>query len=142
MIDSLAPMPRLFPLFRLVFGLAAACFIAALAADVVYLDTPDMQWSNFAVWLIAGGLIVALVAALVGIGELVVTRLPHGWFRSAGALPIGAALVSIVEVFNIFVHSRDAYQSVYPTGVTLSVVAVVLLLLIPLTERMVRKDIR
>lgn len=136
MIDLAPPSAtRLFPLFRLVFGLAAACFIAALVTDVVYLDVPNMQWSNFSVWLITGGLVVALIAALVGIGELAVTHPPRGWFGTSGALPVGAAIVSVIEVFNVFVHSRDAYQSVYPTGALLSAVAVVVLILIPLVER-------
>ncbi len=38
-------------------------------------------------------------------------------------------------MFNAFVHSRDAWESVVPTGLTLSVVAVLILLLIPVFER-------
>lgn len=124
---------RLFPVFRLVFGLAAACFIVALITDIVYADVPDMQWSNFSMWLITAGLIVAAVAAMIGIVELLVTRPTH-WFRAGWALPVGAGAASIVSVFNACVHSRDAYESVVPTGLTLSIVAVVILLLIPIFE--------
>jgi len=34
----------------------------------------------------------------------------------------------IVEIFNIFVHSRDAYTSVVPAGLILSALAVLILL--------------
>lgn len=124
----------LFPVFRMVFGFAAACFIGALMTDIAYVETLDMQWSNFSMWLITAGLVVAAVAAVVGIIELLVTR-PRRWFRAGWTLPIGAAAASIVSVFNAFVHSRDAYQSVVPTGLTLSVVAVVILCLIPVFGR-------
>ena len=132
---------RLFPIFRLVFGFAAACFIGALATDIAYVEIPDMQWSNFSMWLITVGLVVAAVAAIVGLVELAATR-PVGWFRTGWALPVGAAAASIVSVFNAFVHSRDAYQSVVPTGLTLSIVAVVILLLIPVFERGARPAAR
>ena len=127
------PVIRLFPAFRMVFGLSAACFIGALVTDVVYVTNPNMQWSNFSMWLLTVGLIIAAIAALVGLVELVRTRAP-GWFRTTWALPVGAAAASIVEIFNAFVHSRDAWQSVVPTGLTLSVVAVVILLLIPVLD--------
>ena len=94
-----------------------------------------MQWSNFSMWLLTVGLIIAAIAALVGLIELLRTRTPS-WFRTTWALPVGAAAASIVEIFNAFVHSHDAWQSVVPTGLTLSVVAVFILLLIPVLDRM------
>ena len=133
--DRSKPVTRLFPAFRMVFGLSAACFIGALVTDVVYATNPNMQWSNFSMWLLTVGLIIAAIAALVGLVELLRTRAP-GWFRTTWALPVGAAAASIIEIFNAFVHSRDAWQSVVPTGLTLSVVAVVILLLIPVLDRM------
>ncbi|QYE36612.1 MULTISPECIES: DUF2231 domain-containing protein [Sphingosinicellaceae] len=125
---------RLFPLFRSVFGFASACFAGALVTDIVYADNADMQWSNFSMWLITAGLIVAALAAIVGLVELATSR-PGHWFRTGWALPVGSAAASIVSVFNAFVHSRDAYESVVPTGLTLSIVVVVILLLIPFFER-------
>nr|WP_295663929.1 DUF2231 domain-containing protein [Polymorphobacter sp.] len=129
---------RLFPLFRLVFGFAATCFIAALATDIVYTDSAEMQWSNFSMWLITAGLVAAAIAAVVGIVELFTSR-PGHWFSTGWPLPVGAAAASIVALFNAFVHSRDAYQSVVPDGIILSIVTVIILLLIPVFERVARR---
>ncbi len=143
---------RLFPIFRMVFGFAAACFVGALVTDIVYVEVPDMQWSNFSMWLITVGLIVAAVAANVGlviaaVATLIglIDRLVHGRFGMLSTqwpYLLGFAAVVVVSIFNAFVHSRDAYQSVVPTGLTLSIVAVVTLLLIPVFERGARPAAR
>ena len=44
--------------------------------------------------------------------------LPHG---------IGNGLVMILSLLNVFVHSRDAYTSVMPSGLILSAIVVLLL---------------
>ena len=36
-------------------------------------------------------------------------------------------VVYIIELFNAFVHSRDGWTSVVPTGLTLSIISVILL---------------
>ena len=110
--------------FRMLGGMAATCFIGALVTDIVYARAPDMVWVS--VWAITIGLIVAAVATLTGL----VDRAVHRRFGTLGTrwpYLLGFALVVVVEIFNAFVHSRDAYQAVVPEGITLSAVAVVLL---------------
>ena len=130
-----APVDRDLP-FKLIGGLAASCCIGALVCDVVYTQSPDFMWVTFSVWLITIGLIVAGVAALVGL----IDRLRRG---RLGALSVrwpylvGFAAVVIVSIFNAFVHSRDAYEAVVPDGIALSAVAVALLVLTPLFARAV-----
>ena len=41
---------------------------------------------------------------------------------------IGNAIALILAIFNVFVHSRDAYTSVVPTGLILSILTVLILL--------------
>lgn len=120
--------------FRTIFSMAAACFIAAFVTDFVYTRAPDFVWVTFSVWGITIGLFIALLAAIVGLVDRVVHRrlgtLGRVWVP---LLCIVAACVA--EIFNAFVHSRDAYQSVVPEGITLSAVAVVLLLIAAFTGR-------
>ena len=125
--------------FRMIFGAAAMCFVGALVTDVVYLRSPEFVWTTFSIWLITVGLLVAAVAAIVGL----VVRIAHGRLGTLGArwpYLVGIVAACIVELFNAFVHSRDAYESVYPDGVALSAIAVVLLILTPIVGRALSRN--
>jgi uncharacterized membrane protein len=104
----------------------AALLIAAFVTDYIYYSTSLMQWANFSAWLITGGLTVALVAAIFLLADFLLGhtgRLHRAEF-------IGLAIVTVLSIFNAFIHSRDAWTSVVPQGITISaVVAVVLLVM-------------
>jgi uncharacterized membrane protein len=107
-------------------GAGATLLIGALVTDILYSQTADMQWANFSVWLITAGLILALLAGLALLLDLALGRAgPVSWVHLAALA--GAALLSLL---NVFVHSRDAWTSVVPQGLMLSVVVAVCLLLI------------
>jgi uncharacterized membrane protein len=104
----------------------AALLIGALVTDIFYSQTAVMQWANFSVWLITGGLILALLAGLALVVDLLLGRAgAMSWVHLAALA--GAALLSLL---NVFVHSRDAWTSVVPQGLMLSVVVAVCLLII------------
>ena len=115
------------PLHAMLVPIPATCFVGALVTDIAYAETANMQWANFSVWLLAVGLIVALFAVIAGfidfLGDRRIRNLNAVWVHA-----IGNAVALIVEIFNVFIHSRDAYTSVVPTGLILSAVAVVILL--------------
>jgi uncharacterized membrane protein len=104
----------------------AALLIGALVTDIFYAQTADMQWANFSVWLITAGLILALLAGIALVLDLVLGRAGAISWVHLVALA-GAALLSLL---NVFIHSRDAWTSVVPQGLMLSVVVAVCLLLI------------
>lgn len=111
-----------------VIPIGAALLIGALVTDVLYIETLNVQWETFSIWLLTAGLIVAAVAALVLLAEVLLGRVQRmSWLRFAAVA--AAALVSLA---NAFVHSRDAYTAVVPSGVTLSAVAAVLLIAVGL----------
>ncbi|MEO8937415.1 MAG: DUF2231 domain-containing protein [Burkholderiaceae bacterium] len=129
----IAPVGNDLP-FKWVGGFAASCFVGALFTDIVYAEAPNAMWVTFSVWLITIGLIVAGVAALVGF----IDRVAHhrlGMLGNVWPYLIGFAAVVVVSIFNAFVHSRDAYQAVVPGGITLSAVAVALLVLTAIVGR-------
>ena len=101
-----------------------AYFTAAFATDLAYWRTAEVMWERFSVWLIAGGLVMAALVALAAVIDLVFLRQKPIWFR---ALAYAAAM--LVSLLNVFVHSRDGYTAVVPTGLTLSAIAVAILLL-------------
>jgi uncharacterized membrane protein len=99
-----------------------AYFTAAFATDLAYWRTAEVMWERFSVWLIAGGLVMAALVAITAVIDLVVARQKPAWFRALAYM--SAMLLSLL---NVFVHSRDGYTAVVPTGLTLSVIVVAIL---------------
>jgi len=115
------------PLHAMVVPIPITCFIGAFLTDLAYWRTADMQWANFSAWLITAGVIFAALAALLGLVDFAFSRrireLHPAWIHS-----LGNSLVLLLSIINAFIHSRDAYTSVVPTGLILSGVVTALLL--------------
>lgn len=114
------------PLHNVPVAFSAAYFAAALVTDLVYADMPDVLWERFSIWLIVAGLIMAGVAMLAFVIDLWGGR-PID--RPAWPRAIGYALAALLALGNAFIHSRDGYTAVVPTGLTLSALVVGVLLL-------------
>ncbi|QGN54550.1 DUF2231 domain-containing protein [Novosphingobium sp. Gsoil 351] len=102
-------------------------FTGALLCDLAYVGSNgQVQWSNFAQWLLASGEFFGALAALFGLIDLLATR-RHA--RPASAwLHLGlSALVLVLGLFNNLVHARDGWTGVVPTGLTLSLLTVLAL---------------
>ena len=97
-------------------------FLGVLLSDIAYYNTYQIQWSNFASWLIVGGEFfsgLALVFALVG---LIRAR------RKAGQVLIYFLLLLAtwaLGLFNAFQHAKDAW-AVMPAGLVISAVVFLL----------------
>ena len=103
------------------------CFVGALLTDLAYWRTADMQWANFSVWLLTAGLVMAGFAVLASLMDLIRVRRTRIW-KPAWLRILGAVSALALSLVNAFVHSRDAYTSVVPTGLILSGIVVVILL--------------
>lgn len=102
------------------------CFIGALVTDIVYSQTALIMWSTFSAWLLAAGLLLGGIAAVVGLIDYFNdARLRRSTVAIAHMLLNIAVL--LIELVNSFVHARDAWTSVVPTGLTLSIIAVALM---------------
>lgn len=112
------------PIHGMLAAYPLAFFSAALASDIAYANTAQMQWANFSVWLIAGGLLMGVLAAIAGIADAVMHRgVPR---RRPWRHSIGVGLMMMLALINAFIHSRDAWTSVMPTGLILSAIVAVL----------------
>lgn len=106
------------------FLLAAAVplFLGALLSDWAYWTSYEIQWSNFASWLVAGGMVflgIALVCALVDVFRAE---------RRGGRALVQFVLLLVAFVLgfiNALVHARDAW-AVMPSGIVLSIVVLLL----------------
>jgi uncharacterized membrane protein len=113
--QSLAPFP-------------VAYFTAAFVTDLAYWQTTEVMWERFSVWLIAGGLVMAALVAVAAVVDLALGRQRPAWLSALGYL-----LAVALSLLNVFVHSRDGYTAVVPTGLTLSAIVVAILVLFTFT---------
>ncbi|OJY11739.1 MAG: hypothetical protein BGP05_14335 [Rhizobiales bacterium 62-47] len=114
------------PIHPMLVPIPIVCFIGALVTDITYWMTAEIMWADFSSWLLIVGLIFGVLAALTGLTDFLGNRL----IRSlAPAWPhlLGNLIVVILAFFNTLVHTRDAWTSVVPTGLVLSVVTVLIL---------------
>lgn len=114
------------PIHAMLVPIPIVCFVGTLVTDIAYAATANMQWANFSAWLLSVGLIVSAFAALAGLidflGDRRIRRIGTAWIHAAGnAVALGLSII------NVFVHSRDAYTSVVPTGLILSALVVAIL---------------
>ncbi len=116
------------PIHAMLVPIPIVCFLGTWVTDIAYWFTANMQWANFSAWLLSVGLVVAVLAVLAGLidflGDRRIPRLRTAWIHA-----VGNAAALALSIVNVFVHSRDAYTSVVPTGLLLST-AVVLILLV------------
>jgi uncharacterized membrane protein len=115
------------PLHTLLVPIPIMCFAGTLVTDIAYAETANMQWANMSAWLLTVGLIVALFAVIAGfidfLGDRRIRDLHAVWIHATGN-----AIALILAIVNVFIHSRDAYTSVVPIGLILSVLTVLILL--------------
>ena len=115
-------MQPIHPLHAILLGGTLPAFLGALLTDVAYYSSYEIQWKNFASWLIVGGLVfcgLALLASLVGL----IGRTPRRGRRGVYVILLLATFV--LGVLNALVHAADAWASM-PTGLVLSAIVVVL----------------
>jgi uncharacterized membrane protein len=117
--------PRRQPFLPMLVPFPIACFAGAFVTDLVYWRTTAVMWETFSDWLITAGLIlaglaiIAFVIDFAGGKQIRTLAWPHA---------IGYALAVLLSLTNAFVHSRDGYTAVVPTGLALSGLVLVILL--------------
>ncbi|ELQ14127.1 hypothetical protein A986_18248 [Pseudomonas fluorescens BRIP34879] len=115
------------PLHATLLAGTVPLFLGALLSDIAYTQTFQIQWANFASWLIAGALVFCGLALLCALVNLVRAERKAG----APALYVLLLLVTwILGLVNAFQHAKDAYAAM-PAGLVLS--AIVLLLTLTAT---------
>ena len=103
------------------------CFIATFVTDLVYWQSTAMLWADMSTWFLTIGLIISVFAVLAGLIDFLaeprIRQLRAAWIHALGNV---AALA--LSILNALVHTRDAYTSVVPTGLILSSLVVLILL--------------
>ena len=110
------------PLHAVLLAGTVPLYLGAVLADWAYAESYQVQWTNFASWLIAGGLLLGGVALAWAIVDLFRGG-PRGGRRLLYVLVLLATWV--LGFINALVHSKDAWATM-PEGLVLSVIVVVL----------------
>ena len=121
-IDRRLYQPSLHPLRALLLGAADAFLVSGFLSDWAYFSDHQIQWKNFADWLIVGGLIFAGFALLWSLVDLFRSSLDRGRRVIAFGLLVAAFILGIVDEL---VHAKDAWASM-PDGLIISGVVAVL----------------
>lgn len=97
-------------------------FLGGLLSDIAYFRTYQIQWSNFASWLIAGGLVFCGLALLFALANLIRANQKKG--RPLVYLLLLLA-TWVLGFINALEHAKDAWATM-PLGLILSVIVTLL----------------
>jgi uncharacterized membrane protein len=120
-------------LYRTIFPIPIVCFLAALVSDIGYASSANLQYLHFSEWLIAAGLAIGALAALVLLVLVIARsamRTRPGWMH----LVLFYATLAL-ELVNSLVHTIDGWTAVVWNGMMLSVVGAILALAAAATLR-------
>ena len=108
------------PFHAAVLAGAFPLFLGALLTDYAYWSTHQIEWSNFASWLLVGAMVMASIALLCEVVALF--RGGRAWIR---VLVVAATWV--VGFFDALHHGRDAW-AIMPGALWYSVIVSILAL--------------
>lgn len=98
-------------------------FLGALLSDWAYAESAQVQWTNFASWLIAGALVFTGVALLWALVDALGAGLQR--LRRSGAYLALLLATFVFGFINALVHAKDAWAAM-PAGPILSIVVLLL----------------
>lgn len=104
---------------------SVSLFLGALLSDIAYYKTYQIQWSNFASWLIAGAELFSGLALVFALVDLI--RAQH---KAGQVLMYFLLLLATwaLGLFNAFQHAKDAW-AVMPAGLVMSAIVFALICL-------------
>ncbi len=112
----------LHPLHAFLLAGSVPLFLGAMLSDIAYFSSYQIQWSNFASWLIAGGLVFGACSLLWAIIDLFRADRRGGQDLVYALLPLATWILGFI---NALIHAKDAWGSM-PTGLVLSVIVTAL----------------
>jgi uncharacterized membrane protein len=113
------------PLHAFLLAGCVPLFLGALLSDWAYSATYEIQWTNFASWLLVGAMVLAGFALLWALIDLL--RADRSWRGTPLIYFLVLLAAFIVGFIDALVHAKDAWAKM-PEALILSVVVVVLVL--------------
>jgi uncharacterized membrane protein len=90
------------PFHAVVLAATVPLFLGALLSDYAYWSSYQIEWSNFASWLLVGALVLAAIALACAVVDL---------FRGRRRIVYTVLLAAtwLAGFFNALIHARDAW---------------------------------
>jgi len=114
------------PIHPILVTLPIGLFVGTLLCDLLFWWTASDAVATTGVWLLGAGLITAALAAVAGlidfIGDPRIRALSDAWQHA-----IGNVIMVLVQLFSFYWRYRYGPAGVLPLGLTLSLVAVAIM---------------
>jgi uncharacterized membrane protein len=115
------------PIHPMLIPFPIAFFAGTFVCDLVYWQTSNAAWAAATPWLLGAGLVMAALAAVIGLidvfGDQQIRQLSTVWWHASANV-----LLVLIECFNLFIRYQQGPAAVIPEGLSLSLIAVLLLL--------------
>jgi uncharacterized membrane protein len=113
----------LHPLHAFLLAACVPLFLGALLSDWAYSSTYEIQWTNFASWLLVGALVFAGFALLWAVIDLL--RADRSWTGRPLIYFLVLLAAWVLGFINALVHAKDAWAKM-PEALILSVIVAIL----------------
>ena len=114
------------PIHPMLIPFPIAFFIGAFVCDIAYWQTTNASWATAAIWLIGAGLVMAALAAVVAlidvVGDTQIRGLNDVWWHAGGNV-----VVVLIQLYSWFARYTQGAGAVVPKGLILSLIAVCIL---------------
>jgi len=115
------------PIHPMLVPFPIAFFVATFACDLAFWRTGSDYWATTAMWLLSAGLVMAALAALMGLvdlfGDRRIRALRDVWWHAGGNV-----LMVLIQAFSWYLRYTEGTAAVVPKGAILSLVAVGIML--------------
>jgi uncharacterized membrane protein len=115
------------PIHPMLIPFPIAFFVATFVCDLAYWQTSNGAWASAAIWLLGAGLVMAALAALAGltdvIGEPRIRALSDVWWHAGGNV-----FVVLIQLYSFYARYTEGASSIVPKDLVLSFVVVCTLL--------------
>ncbi|WP_210325408.1 DUF2231 domain-containing protein [Mesorhizobium silamurunense] len=115
------------PVHAMLIPFPIAFFVATFVCDLIFWRTGNPGWVTASLWLLGAGLIMAALAALAGLtdimGDAQIRNLRDVWLHAGGNV-----IVVLIELYNWYTRYAQGEAAVLPVGLILSLIVVLILL--------------
>jgi len=114
------------PLHPMIIPFPIVCFVGTFVCDLIMLQSSDPFWMRASLYLLGTGLIMAAVAAVLGLidvfGDVQIRNLSDAWWHAGANI-----LAVLIELYNFYVrYSAPDPKSNAPLIMSLIVVCILL----------------